>query len=224
MSTSSSSKRPLATRTISVVVVAAVAITGTLVAAVALASGNSHGRRHQTAKKPSGIAVFSHHPKGLARIASAGSLKPPPGAILADVVGRTEVYVLHNSNGADCVMHLTVGAAGGSICSQPAQIEKEGAVGIFQEGPGATAPGSPATLRVTVLVPNGVRNVTFTDRDGSSYKVPVTNNVVEHEDINAASVAFTLPGGETATTNVAAVVDHTPRQPGPPGSSRTASH
>lgn len=224
MSTSSSPKRPFAARTISVGVVAAVAIAGTLVAAVAFASGNSHGTRHKAAKNPSGLAVFSHHPKGLARIASAGSLKPPPGAILADVVGRTEVYVLHSSSGADCVMHLTVGAAGGSICSQPAQIEKEGAIGIFQEGPGATAPGSPATLRVTVLVPNGVRNVTVTDRDGSSYKVPVTNNVAEREDIEAASVAIELPGGKTATTNVAAIVDHTPRQPGPPGSSRMVSH
>jgi hypothetical protein len=222
VSTGSTSKRPFARRVISVVVVA-VAIAGTLVAAVAFASG-SHGRQHQAAKKTVGLAVFSHQPKGLARIASAGSLKPPPGAILADVVGRTEVYVLHNSSGDDCVMHLTVGAAGGSICSRPALIEKEGAVGIFQEGPGAAAPGSPATLRVTVLVPNGVRNVTFTDRDGSSYKVPVTNNVVEHEDINAASVAFALPGGGNATTNVAAVVDHTPRQPGPADSSRMASH
>lgn len=75
-------------------------------------------------------------------------------------------------------------------------------------------------LRVTALLPNGVSSVQFTDRDGSSYSVPVTNNVVVHEDIDIAGVSYALSDGVTETTNVAAVVDHTPQQPGAPGSSR----
>jgi hypothetical protein len=70
------------------------------------------------------------------------------------------------------------------------------------------------------MVPNGVPSVKFTDRDGSSYAVPVTNNVVEREDLNVASVSYVLPGGENNTTNVAAMVDHIPSQPGPSGSSK----
>src|SRR4029077_9526036 len=98
--------------------------------------------------------------------------------------------------------------------------EEEGIVGISVEGAGATAPGSASTLRVTAMVPNGVTSVKFTDRDGSSYEGPVANNVVEREDIGAASVSYSLPGGGNQTTNVAAMADHIPSRPGPPGSSK----
>jgi len=74
---------------------------------------------------------------------------------------------------------------------------------------------------VTALLPNGVTSVRFRDRDGSSSEVAVRNNVIEHEDANIASVSYTLPDGAMQTTNVGAVVDRTPHQPGAAGSSRT---
>jgi hypothetical protein len=191
-----------------------------LLVATALASTGGRWGVHHGGGKRTGIAVFSHHPHGLARIAKAGSLTPPTGAILANVVGRTEVYVSHDANGRDCVIELTVGAGGGSVCGQSTTVEEEGLVGVGVEGEGATAPDSPRTLRVSAMVPNGVTSVKFTDRDGSSYNVPVTNNVVEHEDLNVASVSVTVPGGESHMTNVAAMVDHIPSQPGPSGSSK----
>ena len=203
-------------RTIAVVFVVAAVAAGVLIAS-ALGSSGGPIETHQAARK-AGIAVFSRRPK-LARVASASSLRAPSGAILAAVVGRTEVYALHHSGGDDCVMNLTAGASGGSVCAPASQVEERGEVGISQEGAGATAPNSPATLGITALVPNGVSSITITDRNGSSYSVPVSNNVAEREDINIASVSYTSGGG-TQTTNVAAIVDHTPRQPGPAGSSR----
>jgi hypothetical protein len=196
--------------------VAAGVVAGMLVATALASSG--HVTRHRGPRW--GIAVFSHHPKGLARIASADALKPPAGAILAAVVGKTEVYVSQKPSNEDCLEHFKVGAAAGGGCGPAAQVEEQGSVGIFQEGEGATAPSSPATLGVSALVPNGVTSLTFTDRDGSSYQVAVTNNVVEHEDVNIASVSYTLPDGVTRTTNVEAVVNHTRHAPGLAGSSR----
>jgi hypothetical protein len=210
--------KTLTGRAASLILVVTAAIVGMLVA-TALASSESHKSVHYPRQR-TGIAVFSHPPKGRARIAKAGSLTPPTGAILANVVGRTAVYVSHNATGGDCVIELTIGAGGGSVCARATTVEEEGMVGVGVEGEGATAPGSPRTLRVTAMVPNGVTSVKFTDRDGSSVVVPVTNNVVEREDLNAASVSYALPGGGSHTTNVAAMVDHIPSQPGPPGSSK----
>lgn len=195
-------------------VVALAAIGATLVASVALAT-NSHPSVR------TGISVFSHRPKALARIATSGSLNPPPGAILASVSGHNEIYAWHHAAGEDCVMNLHVHGAGGAVCGEAAKVEAVGTVGVFEEGEGATAPNSPATLRVAALVPNGVNSVTFTDRSGTSYAVAVTNNVVESEDINISSVSYKLPNGETHATDVASVVDRGAHQPGPAGSSRT---
>jgi hypothetical protein len=127
-------------------------------------------------------------------------LNPPPGAVLASVVGRNEVFALHQSPGEDCVMNLHLGAGGGAVCAAAAHVEEEGVVGIFEEAQGATAPGSAATLRVAVLVPNGVGTIQFTRRDRSSYQVPVSNNVAESEGVAIASVSYGLPGGGHRTT------------------------
>lgn len=209
-------------RAVAVLAVMAGAVAGTLMVTAALASSNHPG--HVTGG--TGIAIFSHHHRSsqLARIASASTLTPPPGAILASVTGSNEVYVLHRNGGEDCVMVLhvsvSVSGSGGGACAPASAAEAEGAVGIFEQGEGATAPGSPATLQVATLVPNGVGSVVFTDRNGASRAVTVTNNVVVEEDMGISSVSYTLPNGTTHTTNVAAVVDRTPRQPGAAGSSQ----
>lgn len=203
-----------------------IAMTATgVVVANALGTSGNRGTVLQGHAKRTGVAVFTHHHTGLAHIAKAGSQSPPPNseAILAAVVGDTEVLALHDSSGDDCVMHLTAGGGGGGeICDLPARVESEGEVGIGLVAAGARSPGSPASVHVDGLLPNGVSSVRITDRDGSSYKVPVTNNVVYHEDSEMSLVSYVLPGGATVTTNAAALLDHIPRQPGAPGTSRTA--
>jgi hypothetical protein len=213
------SMKSLSGQAVTLLLVVAAVVVGVVVTTATASHDSTHKTIHHHRSK-AGIGVFSHHPKRLAHIATAGSVTPPAGAILADVVGRTNVYASHNARGEDCVIQITPGAAGGSVCGRPTVVEEEGVVGIGVEGVGATAPGSAPTLRVTAMVPNGVTSVKFTDRSGSSYTVPVTNNIVEREDINAASVSYALPGGGSQTTNVAAMIDHIPSQPGPPGSSK----
>jgi hypothetical protein len=219
--TKSKNTRPtssLAGRTRALIFVVAVAVAGT-VGASALASSSNPGSTHRTGKR-TGIAVLSHHRERPARAAKADSVSAPAGAVLAAVVGDNQIYALRRSNGDDCVINLHVGAGGGSVCAPSSTVEEQGEVGISQEGEGATSPGSPATLRVTVLAPDGVTSVRFSDRDGTSHDVAVTNNVAEREDVEIASVSYSLPGGGSQETNVAAVVDHTPRQPGAAESSR----
>jgi len=212
--------KPLTRQATAVLLVVALGIVGVIVATATASHDSAQrtvGHRHGSRVA---IGVFSHRPKGLAHVARTGSLAPPAGAILAAVVGKTEIYALHNNKNEDCVIELTANAGGGSVCALSKTVEEEGIVGIGFKGEGATAPGSEPTLRVAAMVPNGVTSVTVTDRDGSSYVVPVINNVVDREDIHAATVSYRLPGGGSQTTNVATMVDHIPTQPGPPGSSK----
>jgi hypothetical protein len=188
------------------VVVAVIA--GTVVAGALSASGNATSKHRSTWK--SGLAVFSH-PKSRARIAQTDSVSPPSGAVLAAVVGQTEVYV-GQSGGELCVMHMTGSSGGGSVCGKVPTVEAEGVIGV---GTGVEK----SNVRVTALLPNGVKTVTFTDQDGSSYDVSVTNNVVSHEDNNLKSVSYTTPNGVSHTTNVPAILSHIPSQPGAAGSS-----
>src|ERR1700753_2114353 len=95
--------RSVAGRMRAVIFVVAVAVAGT-VGASALASSPSPGSTHRTGKK-TGIAILSHRPERLARAAKADSVGAPAGAILAAVVGDNQIYVLHRSNGDDCVIH-----------------------------------------------------------------------------------------------------------------------
>ncbi|HXA54238.1 MAG TPA: hypothetical protein VNV37_05120, partial [Solirubrobacteraceae bacterium] len=178
-------------RAVAVLAVVAGAVAGTLMVTAALASSGHAGH----VRGGTGIAIFSHHHHSsqFARIASASTLTPPPGAILASVTGSNEVYVLHRNGGEDCVMVLH--GSGGGACAPASTAEAEGAVGIFEQGEGATAPGSPATLQVATLVPNGVGSVVFTDRNGTSRAVTVTNNVAVEEGMGISSVSYTLPNG-----------------------------
>ena len=203
--------------------VIATAVMGVLVANAVGTSGMRGTVRHGHAKR-TGIAVFSHRLKGLARIAKADSPRLPPNsdAVLAAVVGKTELLALHDSSGNDCLMHIAASGSAGEICDPPATAESEGEIGIGLVAAGAMSPGSPESIHVDGLLPNGVSSVRITDRGGSSYDVPVTNNVVYHEDSEMVSVSYVLPGGATVTTSAAALLDHIPRQPGAPGSSRVA--
>jgi len=212
---STSSKQALGRRAVAAAIVVALAVAGMLVA-TALASTSTHKSSTSRSAKVSDIAVLRGHGSAL-RARKAATAFAPAGSVLAAVFGETEVFALHNSGNEDCVIHLTAGAGGGSICGAAAKVEAEGEVAVGG-GPGPVS-GGIGSVRVSALVPDGVSSLTFTDRDGTKYVIAVTNNVVEHEDANLASVSYALPSGAIKTTNVAAVVDQLPTQPGAPGSS-----
>src|ERR1700722_1249739 len=102
--------RSLVTRGAAALVVIGAVVAGSLFATAGAAP-------HRSPAKRSDLSVFSRHPRKVARLASASSLTPPSGAILAADFGNTEVYVQRNSADEDCVLHLTAGEGGGSICA-----------------------------------------------------------------------------------------------------------
>ncbi len=83
------------------------------------------------------------------------------------------------------------------------------------------SPGSPATLRVAVLVPNGIGAVHVSTSAGPGYDLPVIDNVTAAEGTDIISVSYRLNGGGNRVVNVAAIADETPAQPGAAGSSRS---
>lgn len=182
----------------------------------ALGTGGTRDSVLKGHPRRTGIAVFKHHPAGLAHTAKsdARGLPPDNDSTLAAVVGSTEIFVLHNSSGDDCIMHLTAGGVGGQICNSPSHVESEGELGVGLVAAGVVSPGSAESIHVDGLLPNGVSTIHISDRDGSSYEVPVANNVVYHEDSRMAVVSYMLPGGATVTTYVAALLDHLPRAQG----------
>ncbi len=198
--------RPMIRRASAIGLVIAAVAACTLVATALAASGSAKKTHHSAGK----LAVLTPH---LARAAKSALI--PAGAVLATVADGAEVYADQNASDEDCIIHVTPNAGGGSVCAPASQVEAEGEVGVGRSG-------ASDAVRVSALVPNGVTNLRFVDRDGSSYTVGVTNNVVEHQDGSVASVGYTLPNGKVHTTNIAAIVDQIPTQPGAPGSSSSA--
>jgi 1-aminocyclopropane-1-carboxylate deaminase/D-cysteine desulfhydrase-like pyridoxal-dependent ACC family enzyme len=202
------SERSVVSRVVAVIVVVAAASGSTALVAAALASSGHSGKRI-------GLSIFSHPRKRLAHVSSAGRINPPPGAVLGTVREGIEVYAWQPSPGEVCVMNIKIGGQGGAACGLSSQVEEEGVVGIHYEGE-----GSGAALRVAALLPNSVKSVVFTDRDGSSSTVDVTNNTVADEDPNLVSMSYVLPDGADHTVNIAAVTERRAKRPTAlPGSS-----
>ncbi len=192
--------------------VLATAGTTLAVASHAARSSQAHSRKGHPANPRTAFAVLSHR---TARAAGAGSAMFPPGAVLAAVVGSRNVYVWELSSGQPngpspgsrpatttevCVGWEAPGEGGSGDCGPASQLDERGSVDIGRVFDRTTGTLSPTT--VTVLVPNGVQNVTFTDRGGVTYDAKVTNNVVVVEDGNlapppAAAVSYQLPNGTT---------------------------
>jgi hypothetical protein len=179
-----------------VLAIAALAMAGTLLTTALTASG--HVTHHRLNRKP-GFAVLSH-PLKHARIASAGGVQAPPSADLGGVIGGHAIYAWQREAGKICLVDIdNVGGSGGA-CSATASAEEKG-VNLINLPVGGN------TLSVVLLLPNGVKTVTFTDRDGSTRVENVTNNVAEDEDDNLASVSYTTPSGANEGIDVAALVD-----------------
>jgi len=74
---------------------------------------------------------------------------------------------------------------------------------------GATS-SSASTMRVIALVPNDVKEVRITDKDGASYTVGVTDNIAVSRDVNATSLAYRLGNGKEQRASVATLINRTP--------------
>lgn len=136
------------------------------------------------------------------------------GAVFAQSGGGREVFVwqglrseaatpyslsMHGNSDQICLISQGPpstsgqGRADGGVCAPASAAAKTGIIDIAETG-------SNLYRRVTVLAPNGVKQVTFTDRDGTSYNVEVKDNVVINTDQTlaqppATAVSFTLPDG-----------------------------
>ncbi len=106
---------------------------------------------------------------------------------------------------------------GGASCGSVAEVSKNGVVDVSETGQNQFWKAGEKLYRtVAVLVPNGVTQVTFTDSNGRSYSMPVSNNVVINDDQHLAepptsAVSYRLPDGS---------VEHVvmPGPPAPPAS------
>lgn len=182
-----------------------VAAGGSLLASGALASPTAKPKvalHRQAIHRRSRLAVFSHPLSRKARLASAGDLQAPAGAMLAAASSDREIYAwqptaaqesspMQNADGGNstCMVKLLTGGPESIACGSTTEIEDRGLIGINM--PSKLAPN----LSATALVPNGVASVTVTDDDGASYAVPVSHNAVIVEDPNLAAVSFDLPNG-----------------------------
>jgi hypothetical protein len=190
--------------------VLAVVITASAVTmlAAAFASGLDSGNAGTAG---AGFSVFSHPPSGIARISNARGLNPPPGAILATVEAGNEVYAWQPSTDEVCVVDLEVAGLGGVACDLKSHAETHGVVLILRPAP-ASAVGP--TLSMAAMVPDGVKSVVFSKRDGSTHQAAVTNNIVELADPNLASVRYTSLDG---VNHEQAVPTQSPSATTPPG-------
>jgi hypothetical protein len=186
---------------------------GTLVT-TALATTDHHRsadrRRAAPPRNPTPVPAGSRfavlaHP--VARASATGPYAPPPGAVYAASVGQHEIFALQRSGpetpgapevGAEvCLVDQEGSDGGGMACSAAAKAEQEGVELLSIE--------TGTNLTDAVLVPNGVTSVEFTDHDGSSRTVQVTNNVAVVEDPDLASLHYTVPGGVSKSTDIAEV-------------------
>lgn len=131
----------------------------------------------------------------------------PSGAVLAQATAKHSVYVWSGTSAntpldegttvETCIFSSTNGASAGQTCSPTTVAAERGLVSIQRNLKPTREP-----LTVTVLVPNGVEVVTFTESTGEKRSVTVKDNTVVVEDDQLASppasaVSYTLPDGRT---------------------------
>jgi hypothetical protein len=182
--------------------------------AVAISGGQpSRSAQASYARYRSAFAVLTHK---VDRAAAVSQSFLPSDAILATTAGDRHLYVWERAAGAPmgksgtpsaktqliCQGYLVGQAAsspGGVSCGEISELAQTGSVTFGKVRNPGTHTFSNAI--VTVLVPNGVKSVTITDANGTTYEVPVTNNVASVEDSKlapppAAAVLYKLPDGQ----------------------------
>lgn len=187
-------------RAVALATAALIAVVGVLLATASHASG----RRSPNIRRD--FSIFAHsrqHRHNAAHAAAAPSVTPPPGAVLATVSENVEIYAYQPTPQTLCVVNAKIGGNGGAACGLASQAAEEGIVSVHREGEGPTA-----TVRTIALMPNAVTSLVFTDRDGATHTVSVTNNVAVLEDSDVASVAYSTPTGAARQFDLGAVVEH----------------
>lgn len=197
--------------------VGALTATGTTLAFKSHAgrSSQTHTQKARIANPRSAFGVLA---RGHARTASTSGAMFPADAALATVVGNREVYVWEVPGGEDiapfsrrhaasttevCIGWEEAGGGGTGSCGPASAAAEHGSVTVGRVRNQST--GALSARIVTILVPNGVQDVTLTDRDGATRNVKVTNNVVIEEGESlasppaAAAVTYRLPTGRTET-------------------------
>lgn len=156
------------------------------------------------ATEPIGLAVLTD---GTPMQANVNSAKKgiPPGAVLAGIYGRSEIYVSQRlargavdwlTHGYELCMTTTEpDRLVGTVCSPSSYVEENGLVTVH------TAVGG---VRVEALLPNGVHRITVIDNSGESHLVLAKNNVAAIEDADVAVVRYMLSGGNGHTEYIPA--------------------
>jgi hypothetical protein len=140
-----------------------------------------------------GFAVLN---RGAAKISDARQqfLGIPSNAVLAQSVAGNNIYVfqrVQNLEAQTCVAHEeSADMAGGSACSSTETAEREGLSLIH--------PYPNGSLRLILLVPNGVKTVSATTRNSATTDVAVTNNIAVVED-DLTSYNFVAPNGSSVS-------------------------
>lgn len=194
-----------------------------LAAAIAMGAGTALSARVSTPKPPpntrraharkidvaSRFGVLSR-----AHGANAAVRNGPfaPGAVLANTFGHRSVYLWeaqrneHMAGSASplapeqvvCEGYTDENKPEGAGCAPASLLAESGGVTFGRRREPGTNTLSP--MIVTVVVPDGVESVKFTDEGGKSYEVAVKSNVVLVEDEKlarppATAVSFRLPDG-----------------------------
>jgi hypothetical protein len=172
-------------------------------------------RPRQASYKRAKLGVFSHPLDSSGRrvrMASANSVQAPPGAVLAAASSANEIYVwqptaaeettaMQTADGGNstCMVELLSSGLESIGCGSTSEVEGRGLIGINM--PSKDAP----RLSATAVVPNGVTTVTVTDKDRTTYTIPVSHNAVIIEDPNLAAVSYQLPNGRVNGATVGEV-------------------
>lgn len=128
-----------------------------------------------------------------ARTATIGRVVAPEGAILADVSEAdgvpNEIYAWQRSSQEDCVVDVEAAREMTIACSPSSVAESEGISFVANAGESGGFSG----VNVVAMVPDGVHAIQVTDRDGSTHRVGVKNNVVDYAASNVTELRYTMP-------------------------------
>ena len=173
-------------------------------------SGAAGGVRHPVRLRPLDRAFAIVRDAHLASAQPVLST-PPTGATSTTYAATepdgSELFAATLVDGEVCLIDQEPQQAG-----QPDDV-RTGFVGIAcgtlagaeLRGIGLVYPSSAAFPAVAaILVPDGVRSVSFELTDGSAVSVPVANNVAWYSSAQLASIVYVMPDGATVSTAAAA--------------------
>jgi hypothetical protein len=100
---------------------------------------------------------------------------------------------LSERKGLICIRVLE-GSTESAGCAHAEEVQNIGDLGVRGNGSGRVG--------IVLVLPNGVENVTLSDRGGGARRIRVANNVAEAYDSQIESVAYRLADGALHTISV----------------------